>query len=59
MIGVLTIHLHLSSCKSSKRNGAISQLFHACIVSSTSRQLKWILQDAWQQAVIGCGMVGE
>jgi hypothetical protein len=60
MIGVLTIHLHLPGCKSLKEKRSIikpliSRLHREFNVSASEMDL----QDAWQQAVIGCGMVGN
>ncbi len=60
MIGVLTIHLHLSGCKSLKEKRSlikplVSRLHREFNISAAEMDL----QDAWQQAVIGCGMVGN
>jgi len=60
MIGVLTIHLHLSGCKSLKEKRSlikplVSRLQREFNVSAAEMDL----QDAWQQAVIACGMVGN
>lgn len=60
MIGVLTIHLHLPGCKSLKEKRSIikplvSRLHREFNVSAAEMDL----QDAWQQAVIACGMVGN
>jgi uncharacterized protein len=60
MIGVLTIHLHLSGCKSLKEKRSlikplVSRLHREFNVSAAEMDL----QDAWQQAVIACGMVGN
>lgn len=60
MIGVLTIHLHLSGCKSLKEKRSlikplVSRLHREFNVSAAEMDL----QDAWQQAVLACGMVGN
>jgi hypothetical protein len=60
MIGVLTIHLHLPACKSLKEKRSVikplvSRLHREFNVSSAEMDL----QDAWQQAVVACGMVGN
>jgi uncharacterized protein len=60
MIGVLTIHLHLPSCQSLKEKRStikplVSRLHREFNVSAAEMDL----QDAWQQAVIACGMVGN
>ena len=60
MIGVLKIHLHLPGCKSLKEKRSIikplvSRLHREFNVSAAEMDL----QDAWQQAVIACGMVGN
>ncbi len=60
MIGVLTIHLHLSGCKSLKEKRSlikplVSRLHREFNVSAAEMDL----QDAWQQAMLACGMVGN
>jgi len=60
MIGVLTILLHLPGCKSLKEKRSlikplVSRLHREFNVSAAEMDL----QDAWQQAVIACGMVGN
>jgi uncharacterized protein YlxP (DUF503 family) len=60
MIGVLTIQLHLPGCKSLKEKRSIikplvSRLHREFNVSAAEMDL----QDAWHQAVISCGMVGN
>jgi uncharacterized protein len=60
MVGVLRIHLHLPGCKSLKEKRSIikpliARLHREFNVSAAEVDF----QDAWQQAVISCGMVGN
>ena len=60
MVGILTIHLHLPGCTSLKEKRSlikpfISRLHREFNISAAEMDA----QDAWQQAVIGCGMVGN
>jgi uncharacterized protein YlxP (DUF503 family) len=60
MVGVLTIHLHLPGCRSLKEKRSIikpllSRLHREFNVSAAEMEK----QDAWQQAVIACGMMGN
>jgi uncharacterized protein YlxP (DUF503 family) len=60
MVGILTLHLHLPGCSSLKeKRGRIKPFMHRLrrefnlSVAETGRQ------DAWQEAVIGCAMMGN
>ena len=60
MVGVLTIQLHLPGCRSLKEKRSIikpllSRLHREFNVSAAEMGK----QDAWQQAVIACGMMGN
>jgi uncharacterized protein len=60
MVGVLTIHLHLPGSRSLKEKRSIikpllSRLHREFNVSAAEMDK----QDAWQQAVIACGMMGN
>ena len=60
MIATLTIHLHIPGCASLKeKRGYIKPL-----ISRLHREFKLSvaeidLQDKWQEAVIGCAMIGN
>jgi uncharacterized protein YlxP (DUF503 family) len=60
MVGVLTIHLHLPGCRSLKEKRSIIKPFltrlHREFNVSAAEMDK---QDAWQQAVIACSMMGN
>ncbi len=60
MVGILTIHLHLPGCRSIKEKRSVvkplvSRLHREFNVSAAEMDK----QDAWQQTVIGCSMVGN
>jgi uncharacterized protein len=60
MVGVLTIQLHLPGCRSLKEKRSIIKPF----ITRLRREFnvsaaEMDKQDAWQQAVIACGMMGN
>jgi uncharacterized protein YlxP (DUF503 family) len=60
MVGVLTIHLHLPGCASLKeKRGCIKPLIARLHREFNISVAEMDLQDAWQEAVISCGMVGN
>ena len=60
MIGVLTIHLHLPASFSLKeKRGRIKPLISRLHREFNVSVAEIDLQDTWQQAVIGCAMIGN
>jgi uncharacterized protein YlxP (DUF503 family) len=60
MIGLLTIHLHLPSCRSLKeKRGQLQPLLHRLHRQFNLSTAEMELQDTWQEAVIACAMVGN
>lgn len=60
MVGVLTIHLHLPGCASLKeKRGFVKPLINRLHREFNVSAAEVDAQDAWQQAVISCGMVGN
>jgi uncharacterized protein YlxP (DUF503 family) len=60
MIGILTIHLHLSGCSSLKeKRGRLKPLLARLHRRFNVSTAEMDLQDKWQEAVIACGMVGN
>ncbi|MEJ5225499.1 MAG: DUF503 domain-containing protein [Anaerolineales bacterium] len=60
MIATLTIHLHLPGCRSLKEKRGLLKPF----ISRLRREFNLSVaemdaQDAWQQALIGCAMIGN
>ncbi len=60
MVATLTIHLHLPGCRSLKEKRGLLKPF----ISRLRREFNLSVaemgaQDAWQQAVIGCAMIGN
>jgi uncharacterized protein len=60
MFGVLTVHLHLPGCASLKeKRGCIKPLIARLHREFNVSVAEMDLQDAWQEAVISCGMMGN
>ena len=60
MIAILTIHLHLPTCASLKeKRGHIKPLLARLHREFNVSAAEMDLQDAWQEAVIGCAMIGN
>jgi uncharacterized protein YlxP (DUF503 family) len=60
MIATLTIHLHLPACASLKeKRGRIKPLIARLQREFNLSVAEIDLQDQWQEAVIGCAMIGN
>ena len=60
MIGTLTIHLHIPACTSLKeKRGHIKPLIARLHREFNVSVAEMDLQDKWQEAVIGCAMIGN
>jgi uncharacterized protein YlxP (DUF503 family) len=60
MLATLTIHLHLPACTSLKeKRGRIKPLISRLHREFNVSVAEMDLQDAWQEAVIVCAMVGN
>ena len=60
MLATLTIHLHLPACSSLKeKRGQVKPLISRLHREFNVSVAEMDLQDAWQEAVIGCAMVGN
>jgi uncharacterized protein YlxP (DUF503 family) len=60
MIGTLSIHLHLPGCASLKeKRGRIKPLLNRLHREFNVSAAEMERQDAWQEAVICCAMVGN
>jgi len=60
MLATLTIHLHLPGCASLKeKRGRIKPLMARLQREFNLSVAEMAHQDAWQQAVIGCVMIGN
>ena len=60
MLASLNIHLHLPGCASLKeKRGRIRPLMARLRREFNLSVAEMDLQDAWQQAVIGCAMIGN
>jgi uncharacterized protein len=60
MLATLTIHLHLPGCASLKeKRGTIKPLIARLRREFNLSVAEIGLQDQWQEAVIGCAMVGS
>jgi hypothetical protein len=60
MIATLTIHLHLAGCGSLKeKRGRIKPLISRVHREFNVSVAEMDLQDKWQEAVIGCAMIGN
>ena len=60
MLATLTIHLHLPTCASLKeKRGRIKPLISRLHREFNVSVAEMDLQDAWQEAVITCAMVGN
>lgn len=60
MLATLTIHLHLPACASLKeKRGRIKPLMARLRREFNVSVAEMGLQDAWQEAVIVCAMVGN
>ena len=60
MIATLTIHLHLPACSSLKeKRGRIKPLIARLHREFNVTVAEMDLQDKWQEAVIGCAMIGN
>ena len=60
MLATLTIHLHLPACASLKeKRGLIKPLISRLHSEFNVSVAEMDLQDKWQEAVIGCAMIGN
>ena len=60
MLATLTIHLHLPACTSLKeKRGRIKPLIARLRREFNISVAEMHLQDQWQEAVIGCAMIGN
>jgi uncharacterized protein len=60
MFGLLTLHLSLPGCTSLKeKRGRLKPLIHRLHREFNISVAEMDLQDKWQEAVVGCGMVGN
>ena len=60
MIGILSLHLHLSGCGSLKeKRGRLKPLLARLHRRFNVSAAELDLQDSWQEAIIACGMVGN
>ena len=60
MLATLTIHLHLPTCSSLKeKRGRIKPLIARLRREFNVSVAEMDLQDSWQEAVIGCAMIGN
>jgi uncharacterized protein YlxP (DUF503 family) len=60
MIATITIHLHLPACASLKeKRGRIKPLIGRLHREFNISVAEMDLQDKWQEAVIGCAMIGN
>jgi uncharacterized protein YlxP (DUF503 family) len=60
MIATLTIHLHLPACASLKeKRGRIKPLIARLHREFNVSVAEMDLQDKWQEAAIGCAMIGN
>ncbi len=60
MLATLTIHLHLPICGSLKeKRGRIKPLMSRLRREFNVSVAEMDLQDHWQEAVIGCAMIGS
>lgn len=60
MIATLTIHLHLPGCASLKeKRGHIKPLIARLHREFNLSVAEIDLQDQWQEAVVGCAMIGN
>ncbi len=60
MLAILTIHFHLPSCSSLKeKRGRIKPLIARLRREFNVSVAEIDLQDQWQEAVIGCAMIGN
>jgi uncharacterized protein len=60
MLATLTIHLHLPACSSLKeKRGRIKPLISRLRREFNVSVAEMDLQDKWQEAIIGCAMIGN
>ncbi len=60
MLGTLTLHLHLPACSSLKeKRGRIKPLISRLHREFNVSVAEMDRQDAWQEAVLACAMVGN
>jgi uncharacterized protein len=60
MLATITIHLHLLACSSLKeKRGRIKPLIARLHREFNVSVAEMELQDSWQEAVIGCAMIGN
>ena len=60
MLATLTIHLHLPTCASLKeKRGRIKPLIARLQREFNVSVAEMDLQDKWQEAVLGCAMIGN
>ena len=60
MLGTLTIHLHIPTCASLKeKRGRIKPLLSRLRREFNVSAAELDFQDKWQDALIGCAMIGN
>lgn len=60
MVATLTIHLHLPTCASLKeKRGRLKPLMSRLRREFNVSVAELDMQDQWQEAVIGCAMIGS
>ncbi len=60
MLGTLTLHLHLPTCSSLKeKRGRIKPLIARLHREFNLSVAEMDRQDAWQEAVLGCALIGN
>ena len=60
MIATLTIHLHLPACASLKeKRGRVKPLISRLHREFNISVAEMDLQDKWDEAIIGCAMIGN
>ncbi len=60
MLATLTVHLHLPTCASLKeKRGRIKPLMSRLRREFNVSVAEMDLQDQWQEAIIGCAMIGS
>jgi len=60
MVGILVVHLHLPGCASLKeKRGRLKPLLARLHREFNLSSAEIDRQDAWQEAVLGCAMIGN
>jgi uncharacterized protein YlxP (DUF503 family) len=60
MLGLLTLHLHLSGCASLKeKRGRLKPLLHRLHREFNVSVAEMDLQDKWTEAIIACALVNS